>query len=123
MRVIPLQDDDNFVFCIIDGDRLVFAHELLRQGAAGGRQAAQLLTKMIAEHLTENPVNVKGRLSFWTHIYLNKQELEDVLTSQDICTSRELREFFLGFSQSSPRFSVIDVGCDGATASKVQGKS
>lgn len=96
---------------MLDGDDNIFTEALLRMGQAGGRQAAQQITKGIAEYLSDEDIQVFGRgLSFWVTIYFNKTGLLNALASHDICTPEQFESFCVGFSQASPRFLMIDVG-------------
>lgn len=93
------------------------------QGQQGGRQAAQALTKAIAEYLTSEEIQVFGRLSFWITIYYNKRNLVELLVENNICTAEQFEAFISGFSQTSPRFSMVDAGFGkGAVVAKVIGK-
>lgn len=96
---------------MLDGDDNIFTDTLLRQGQQGGRQAAQQITKGIAEYLSSEDIQVFGRgLSFWVTVYFNKTGLLNALTGNDICTPEQFEAFCVGFSQASPRFLMIDVG-------------
>lgn len=108
------------ILCIINGDENVFPRSLLLQGQIGGRQAAQSLTKAIAEYLANEDLQVLGRLSFWITIYYNKRNLLELLLENDICAAEQFEAFLSGFSETSPRFTMVDVGFNkGATVSKV----
>ncbi|KAG6832932.1 hypothetical protein H0H92_004816 [Tricholoma furcatifolium] len=98
------------ILCVVNGDENIFIRDLLIQGEHGGKAAAQLLTKSIAEYLSNQDVQIFGRLSFWITVYFNRLELEQLLTVHKICTSEQLEGFLSGFSQSSPRFLMVDVG-------------
>jgi len=108
------------ILCVINGDENVFSRSLMVQGQQGGRQAAQALTKAIAEYLTSEEIQVFGRLSFWITIYYNKRNLVESLVENSICTSEQFEAFISGFSQTSPRFSMVDAGFGkGAVVAKV----
>ncbi|TFK43379.1 hypothetical protein BDQ12DRAFT_674872 [Crucibulum laeve] len=98
------------ILCVINGDDYIFIPELISQGYQGGRAAAQQFTKAIAEHLSNEDVHVYGRLSFWITIYFNKMDITDALITNNICTQEQWEAFLAGFTQASPRFSVVDVG-------------
>ncbi|KAI6035253.1 hypothetical protein F5J12DRAFT_760109 [Pisolithus orientalis] len=98
------------VLCVIDGDACIFNESLLRQGHEGGRQAAQQLTKAVAEYLTRENVHTLGHLSFWITVYYNRLGLINVLERHKLCTPEQFEAFVMGFSQTSPRFSLVDVG-------------
>ena len=76
----------------------------------GGRQAAQELTKNIAEFLSQEEVQIFGRLSFWVTIYFNKRGLVNMLREEGICAPDQFETFMTGLSQASPRFLLVDVG-------------
>ena len=100
----------------------MFPKSLLLQGQIGGRQAAQSLTKAIAEYLANEDLQVLGRLSFWITIYYNKRNLIELLLENDICAAEQFEAFLSGFSETSPRFTMVDVGFSkGGTVSKVIG--
>ncbi|OCH90721.1 hypothetical protein OBBRIDRAFT_583390 [Obba rivulosa] len=105
-----LESQNPLILCVVDGDSNIFSPVLLSQGHQGGRQAAQDLTKGIAEYLSQEDVQVYGRLSFWVTIYLNKRGLLSVLLEENICTADQFDGFISGLSQASPRFGVVDVG-------------
>ena len=100
----------------------MFPKSLLLQGQTGGRQAAQSLTKAIAEYLANEDLQVLGRLSFWITVYYDKRSLLDLLLDNDVCAAEQFEAFLSGFSETSPRFTMVDVGFSkGATVSKVIG--
>ncbi|KAF9222089.1 hypothetical protein BS17DRAFT_796882 [Gyrodon lividus] len=105
-----LMNQSLLILCVIDGDACIFTESLLRQGHEGGRQAAQQLTKAVADYLTSEDVHVLGRLSFWITIYYNRTGLSSVLERRQLCTPEQLEAFIMGFSQASPRFLLVDVG-------------
>lgn len=120
--VTPEQSHNLLILCVIDGDACVFTEDLLRQGHEGGRQAAQQLTKVVADYLTNEDVLALGRLSFWITIYYNRIGLTSVLERHQICTPEQLEAFTMGFSQASPRFLLVDVGYGkDATFTKITG--
>ncbi|KAF9534147.1 hypothetical protein CPB83DRAFT_843756 [Crepidotus variabilis] len=98
------------ILCIINGDELVFSPNLLAQGYSGGRTAAQQLTQRIAAQLSSEDVQVYGRLSFWTTIYFDRMELADDLAASKLCSHEQFHAFITGFTQASPRFSMVDTG-------------
>lgn len=107
---LQLKNHCLLVLCVIDGDACIFNDALLRQGHEGGRQAAQQLTKAVAEYLTRENVHTLGHLSFWITVYYNKLGLINVLERHKLCSPEQFEAFVMGFSQTSPRFSLVDVG-------------
>jgi hypothetical protein len=104
------RNQNPLILCVVDGDGNIFTQSLLAQGQQGGRQAAQQLTKGIAEYLSNEDVRLFGRLSFWVSIYFNKTDLMGSLIGHEICTQEQFEAFLVGFSQASPRFLTIDAG-------------
>jgi hypothetical protein len=120
-----VQKQNTLVLCVIDGNRTLFSVSLVTQGLQGGHQAAQQLTTEISRFLSgENVQMLAGQLSFWVTVYLNKTGLLKAFLDQGIGTQEQFDSFWVGFSQASPRFSVIDVG-DGleAASGKMRGRS
>ncbi|KAL7285296.1 hypothetical protein ACG7TL_000391 [Trametes sanguinea] len=109
-----LKEDNPLILCLIDGDGNIFSADLIKQGQAGGRQAAALLTKGLTDYLASiDPSDASvpaGRGQVWLTIYCNKSGLVETLTGNAVCTVEEFEAFVLGFNQSSPLFSIVDVG-------------
>ncbi|KAI0669923.1 hypothetical protein C8Q78DRAFT_976572 [Trametes maxima] len=110
-----LKEDNPLILCLIDGDGNIFSADLIKQGQAGGRQAAMLLTKGLTDHLAsidpdEASAAAHGRGQVWLTIYCNKSGLLETLLGNAVCTADEFEAFVLGFNQSSPLFSIVDVG-------------
>jgi len=105
-----MKSQNPLILCLVDGNHNNFSQELLMQGLQGGRQAAQHLTKRIAEYLYQEDIQVFNRLSFWITLYVNRESLLESLLGHNICTADQLHGFLTGFSDASPRFQVIEVG-------------
>ncbi|KAI0361652.1 hypothetical protein OH77DRAFT_1508535 [Trametes cingulata] len=108
-----LKEEHPLILCLIDGDGNIFSADLIKQGQAGGRQAAMLLTKGLTDHLASidpSEASRPGRGQVWLTIYCNKSGLVETLTANAVCTAEEFEAFVLGFNQSSPLFSIVDVG-------------
>ncbi|CAL1701468.1 unnamed protein product [Somion occarium] len=99
-----------FILCAIDANTNVFNQALWAQGHQGGRHAAQKLTQGIAEYLSQEDVQVFGRLSFWIIMFVDRERLLATLLGSNICTVEQFKSFFVGFSESSPRFLVVETG-------------
>ncbi|KAF9515833.1 hypothetical protein BS47DRAFT_1327804 [Hydnum rufescens UP504] len=98
-----LHDDNSIVLCLIDGDGCIPSEAYLSLGKEGGRRAAARLTQEL--------VTSMGRSAqLYTVVYFNRWGLADCLEANDICSFRELDGYVLGFNQSSPLFSMVDVG-------------
>lgn len=116
------QNQSPLILCVINGDENVFSQSLIVQGQQGGRQAAQILTKAVAEYLSSEEIQVFGRLSFWITVYYNKRNMLDLLLENEICSTEQFESFISGFSQTSPRFLMVDAGFGkGAVVAKVIG--
>lgn len=109
-QFVPKQSQNPLILCAVDGNVNIFNPSYLTQGLQGGKKAAQALTKTIAEYLSQEEVQVFGRLSFWITVYLSREALLADLVGGNICTAEQFTAFLFGFSQASPRFVVIDVG-------------
>lgn len=98
------------IVCAVDGNDYIFNQAYLSRGISGGQDAARDLTKAIAEFLSQEDVQVFGRLSFWITLFFNRGKLLDTLLGSDICTAEQFSAFLIGFSQASPRFLIVDAG-------------
>ncbi len=108
----------------MDGNANIFNQSYLSRGVQGGQDAARDLTKAIAEFLSQEDVQVFGRLSFWITLFFNRGQLLDMLLGSDICTAEQFSAFLIGFSQASPRFLIVDAGPgQDAVNSKVRGEN
>ncbi|KAK0465147.1 uncharacterized protein EV420DRAFT_1512997 [Desarmillaria tabescens] len=105
-----LKEDNPLILALVDGDGNIFSEELLRQGQAGGRNAAMMLTKGLTDYTAAVDARISARSRVWLTVYCNKQGLSDTLVANDVCTSEQFEAFFLGFNQAAPLFSIIDVG-------------
>ncbi|KAK0190859.1 hypothetical protein F5146DRAFT_1046043 [Armillaria mellea] len=101
---------DPLILCVINGSASMFCTSLLSQGFRGGNEAAKQLTKVIAEYLANESVQVVRGLSFWVTVYFNKSEVLSTLLGHELCTEEQFESFLAGFSHASPRFMVVDVG-------------
>ncbi|KAI0080637.1 hypothetical protein K474DRAFT_1614864 [Panus rudis PR-1116 ss-1] len=105
-----IKNQNPLILCAIDGNTNVFHQTLFAQGYQGGRQAAQHLTKGIAEYLSQEDVQVFGRISFWITVFVDRDRLLATLLGSDICTAEQFQAFLVGFSEASPRFLLVDAG-------------
>ncbi|TCD66944.1 hypothetical protein EIP91_000722 [Steccherinum ochraceum] len=105
-----IKSQNPLIHCAVDGNVNLFHSSFLTQGQQGGRKAAQSLTGLIAEYLSQEDIQVFGRLSFWITLFINRQGLLAELLGGNSCTTEQFNAFLLGFSLASPRFLVVDVG-------------
>jgi hypothetical protein len=96
--------------CVIDGDGNIFQPELIALGNAGGSKAAIMLTQGILSHLDKADNSLAGRAKIWLNIYCNLFGLQEILIKNDVCTAEQFGAFVVGFNQSSPLFSIVNVG-------------
>jgi hypothetical protein len=68
-----------------------------------------LLSKGINDYL-EAAQDGLGRGQLWITVYMNKRGLAETLAATNHCTLDEFDEFVIGFNQSSPLYSIVDVG-------------
>ncbi|KAJ7276254.1 hypothetical protein B0H12DRAFT_10813 [Mycena haematopus] len=107
------------ILCVINGDEKLFS--TFAQGQEGGVVAAQSLTQQIATYLSADDLHLKfGRISFWITVYFNRGELLDRLIGNNVCSVQQFEAFVAGFSQCSPRFSLVDVGYTNDTDTKIR---
>ena len=100
------------ILCVIAGDGNIFNNSLLASGLEGGREAGRVLTKGIEDYLRGSDflVTSRGRITIWLTMYFNKRGLQDILLAHNVCSLEQFEGFLTGFSQASPRFSLVDVG-------------
>ncbi|KAG7097122.1 hypothetical protein E1B28_004500 [Marasmius oreades] len=108
------------IHCVLNGDEIFFSQVFLINGFQGGLRAAQLLTKAIAEYLSTEDLQLFTRISFWVTLFVNKIQLRNTLINQNICTHEQLDAFFSGFTQTSPRFIIVDVAGEGGADAKIK---
>lgn len=104
------QQQTTLIICVLNGDHNVFLPSLLVQGYEGGRQAAQRLTKVIADHLFKEDVQLFGGLWYWVNVYYTKSRLVSLLQANNVCSATQFDSFAAGFSAASAQFSMVDVG-------------
>ncbi|VDB99669.1 unnamed protein product [Peniophora sp. CBMAI 1063] len=105
-----IKDNNPLLVCLIDGDGTIFAQDLLMAGRNGGRQAASLLNQGLMNYIAGLDDNLPPRCQVWLSIYCNKKGLTDTLVNNNVCSYEQFEEFYHGFNQASPMFSIVDVG-------------
>ncbi|KAI0348035.1 hypothetical protein BDW22DRAFT_1350174 [Trametopsis cervina] len=122
-RGVTPQEDNGLILCLIDGDRNLFSQGLIQMGQAGGRHAAMLLRKGLADYMTAHhgDTGPTGRKQIWLTIYCNKKELTEKLTNNNVCSTEHIEDFIAGFNQAAPLFSFVDAGVgEGAAQGKIK---
>lgn len=87
------QNQNPLILCLINVDEHLFSSSLLEQGNVGGQRAAQILTQNIAEFLSQEDLNVFGRLSFWITLFLDRNRLAESLDAQGVCSVPQFNAF------------------------------
>ena len=116
-------DCDRFVLAVIDGDNALFRDEYIKDGAAGGEQAAQKLYQSIVDHLKNKPY---FQLDFKVviKIFVNLSGLSRAYTEARILPNNiALLPFVQGFNKTHELAEIIDAGnLKEAADTKVKGK-
>lgn len=99
-----------YVMVLIDGDGLIFNHELLRLGEAGGRKAARQLKEGIFRMLSGHP-HCPEDSQIIARVYANVTGLSSTLVKAGILSSPSIFEEFVdGFTSGDEMCDFIDVG-------------
>ena len=101
------------IYCFVDASTYFFKSSYILAGREGGQRAAKEFTKVIAGHLSRNQLDAnRAGLSFWLTLYCSRRALIRQFVTGSGCSLEQLDEFLAGFSSSSHRFLVVDVGED-----------
>ncbi|KAK4224967.1 hypothetical protein QBC38DRAFT_484111 [Podospora fimiseda] len=96
-----------YVVVLIDGDGLLFKEKFVRQGLAGGKQAAYGLRNAILAQCGAHAKNIE----VIAHIYANLTGLCKAMRRDGSVESEaDVKDFTLGFTQAKASFDVVDVG-------------
>ncbi|KAG8886744.1 hypothetical protein FRB98_001045 [Tulasnella sp. 332] len=141
-HLITIHEENPMVVCLMDGnqhralrDGAVFSETFLTRGKEGGRDAAASLNTAIRNHVDIYNNNIFGGTSSVSGndsafgstprrivhpqivctIYMNRAGLSKTLFSNSVCTPQNYLDFFIGFNQALPLFTLVDVG-DGKEA-------
>lgn len=105
------QNRDPFVLVLIDGDGMIFNTSFLRDGEAGGRQAAAVLHDVVQKWSAANVIETPPDVKVVVRIYANLGGLADVCTKAGLISSpTQLAEFARGFTRGKTLFDFVDVG-------------
>ncbi|KAG8986943.1 hypothetical protein FRB93_005003 [Tulasnella sp. JGI-2019a] len=118
----------------MSGDGAIFSDSFLNRGREGGRDAAAALNAGLKSYLEsynatlsnhDNRSKTDDMNGFSTSrimspqivctIYFNRMGLCNTLQANTVCTSQRFLDFFVGFNQASPLYTLVDVG-DGKEA-------
>ncbi|KAG9030955.1 hypothetical protein FRB95_003292 [Tulasnella sp. JGI-2019a] len=129
-----VHEDNPLIICLIDGDGAIFSDSFLNRGREGGRDAAAALNAGLKSYLEsynatlsnhDNRSKTDDMNGFSTSrimspqivctIYFNRMGLCNTLQANTVCTSQRFLDFFVGFNQASPLYTLVDVG-DGKEA-------
>jgi hypothetical protein len=90
---------------------MIFDNQFLRDGEAGGRQAARLLHHTVQKWAAENVVDCKPDIKVMVRVYANLKWLSDTLyKTGNIQTPSLLEDFARGFTTTYALFDFVDVG-------------
>ncbi|KAF2646060.1 hypothetical protein P280DRAFT_512267 [Massarina eburnea CBS 473.64] len=100
-----------FVVILVDGDGMIFRDEYIRQGEAGGFQAAVHLQKEIEHHIQHEAMDVPVNSRIICRVYANVGGLASTLVRANIISEISLFEDFVrGFTRAKTLFDFVDVG-------------
>lgn len=101
------------IYCFVDASTYFFKQSYILAGREGGQRAAKEFTKVIAGHLSRSQIDTnRVGLSFWLTLYCSRRTLIRQFVAGSGCSLDQLDDFLAGFSSSSHRFLVVDVGED-----------
>lgn len=90
---------------------MVFNSSFLRDGEAGGKQAATVLHKAVLEWAITSVVEVPADVRIVVRVYANIKGLGDVCTKAGLISSpTQLEDFARGFTRGNTLFDFVDVG-------------
>ncbi|KAM0483242.1 hypothetical protein ACHAPX_002692 [Trichoderma viride] len=103
-------DDHVFSMVIIDGDNMPFQDEFARDGLTGGKRAAGLLRKAIAEDIKTRYPSIPTNVQVVIRVYANLRGLSKKYREL-MPDSASFEEFVRGFNTVHPMCDFIDAGC------------
>ncbi|GAA5910209.1 hypothetical protein JCM6882_001773 [Rhodosporidiobolus microsporus] len=103
-----LDNGDNIVYCVLDGDGCLFNRSLVSRGRDGGREAAKQLVASITEFAESQ--GVTGQLTIVINIFLNKYGMAKVFNSCQIADDATFSQFVMGLNSAHSLIQVTDVG-------------
>ncbi|GAA5821716.1 hypothetical protein JCM11251_000986 [Rhodosporidiobolus azoricus] len=103
-----LDNGDNIVYCVLDGDGCLFNRSLVSRGRDGGREAAKQLVASITQYAESQ--GVAGQLTIVVNIFLNKYGMAKVYNSCQIADDVTFSSFLQGLNAAHALIQVTDVG-------------
>lgn len=109
-----------FVMVLIDGDGMVFNESLIRHGAKGGKQAADMLYSSVTDWVHDTLKACPSAAKIVVQVFVNVRGLADSCRRAKVVTSADtVEEFVRGFTAHNDLFKIVDVG---AYKDKVEAK-
>ncbi|GAA5853830.1 hypothetical protein JCM8547_007465 [Rhodosporidiobolus lusitaniae] len=103
-----LENGDQIVYVVLDGDGCIFNRALVQKGRDGGREAAKFLVSKVGEFADTQ--GVKGQLQIVINIFLNKYGLAKTFNSCGIADEKTFSDFLQGLNAAHSLIQVTDVG-------------
>ncbi|KAG8880129.1 hypothetical protein FRB97_001060 [Tulasnella sp. 331] len=99
-----IHEDNPLVICLIDGDGAVFSESFIHRGREGGRDAAAALNAALKSYVESYNATLSNNDT------RNTQDVNGFSAGRIMSPQISLQEFFIGFNQASPLFTLVDVG-------------
>ncbi|KAK2744911.1 hypothetical protein FQN55_006473 [Onygenales sp. PD_40] len=100
-----------FVSVLVDGDSMNFLDDLIKDGEAGGLEAARLLVNHVTEYVQNELIDLRHDLTVVIRVYANMKGLRRTYKDTGILADEGDFEFFVrGFNMGHPMCDFIDAG-------------
>ena len=110
-RLTLTKDRDAFILVLIDGDGVIFNDDLLSQGEAGGKEAANRLWNDIRNEVDHRMPDLIQKYKIVVRVYTNLKGLGYICHRKGILESpNHIEDFARGFTGSKTLFDFVDVG-------------
>jgi hypothetical protein len=107
--VLP-KDRDPFVILLIDGEGSMFSDDLIKKGAQGGREGAQLLSCAANEFVAQTLPHLNNP-KVLVRIYANVRGTAEALCKTGVIDKPALFDDFIrSFNSSKVLFDFVDAG-------------
>ena len=105
-----LKDRDPFVILLIDGEGSMFSDDLIKKGAQGGREGAQLLSCAANEFVAQTLPHLNNP-KVLVRIYANVRGTAEALCKTGVIDKPALFDDFIrAFNSSKVLFDFVDAG-------------